>query len=555
MSVAEFATLVRGLAATASSSQRASLLEAHLRAADDLSAAWAFWFLLGHRIPRTVPVRLLREWVAERAEVSPELVASCHDHVGDLAETLSLLLPDLPEESSDVALAELVEAGVSGLAGSSREQQQRILASWWQRLDRDGAFLHLKLVTGGFRIGVARGIALRSAAAAIGVEASVLEDRVCGGFTPTAAAWRALREPPNPDEVAAQPRPFQLAGGLGIADPDLEPADAPLFGPDAIDLGSIDEWLIEPKWDGVRAQLLRRRETRLASRGEGYLDRSFPEIVDAARGLPLGCVLDGEALLWSEDRPAPFTALQRRLGVRRHQPGLFDAVHAVFFAFDLLEIDGSDVRNAPLSERRSRLETLLASARPDVIRLSPRLRFDTWEAADAARRSARDRGVEGLMLKRLDRPYEGGRGRGSWWKWKADPRTIDAVVVQAQSGHGRRAGLLSDYTLAVRHQGALVPVAKAYSGLSDAEIVAIDRILKGSVVDRRGPLRVVEPQVVLEIAFDRVQRSARHRSGVAVRFPRILRWRRDKTPEEADCLESLRSMLEPDESGGAVPRS
>lgn len=544
MSVQATAALVRDLPSIASVAARTARLAEHFAAADEASAAWTLWFLLGHRLRRPVPSAALRRWVAARAGISEELAAACHDHVGDLAETLSLLLPERDAPAEDLPLAQLVAEGVVPLASAPREAQERIVESFWRRLDRDGAFLYHKLLTGAFRVGAAQGLATRAAAAALGVDPPLLEERLMGGFEPGAAAWRALREPPDPREAARQPRPFQLAhaipaGFAGAADA----SGASLLEGGGFDPGPVSAWLFEFKWDGVRAQLIRREAPTIASRGEGRLDASFPEVIEAAAALPLGCVLDGEIVLWSRDRPAPFASLQRRLGVARHLPGLFDEERAILLAFDLLEAGGEDLRARSLEERRALLEALLAELPADSIRLSPRLLPSSWEEADAMRRGAAERGAEGLMAKRLDGAYLGGRPRGAWWKWKLDPRTIDAVVIAAQSGHGRRAGLLSDYTLAVRDGDSLVPIAKAYSGLDERELLEIDRVLRRTILARRGPVRVVEPTIVLEIAFEGVRESPRHRSGLSLRFPRIARWRRDKAPADADRLADVRAML------------
>ena len=545
MSVRELASLVRDLPAIASTAERSARLVEHFTRSDEASAAWALWFLLGHRRRRAVSAATLRRWIAARAGISEELAAACHDHVGDLAETIALLLPDPPRDPPDLPLATLVAEGVEPLAHANREEQERLVASFWDRLDRDGALLYHKLLTGGFRIGVAKGLAVRAAAEALRVDPSVLEERLMGGFEPDASAWSQLRQPTLAAEALRQPRPFQLAHAVptGFATSPAIDDPMPLEGA-AFDPGPIGDWLLEWKWDGVRAQLIRRGEPTVASRGEGRLDRSFPEVLGAARNLPEGCVLDGEILLWSGDRPAPFASLQRRLGVASHVPGLFDEVHAVLFAFDLLESDGIDRRAEPLRERRARLEAIVSALPSEgAIRISPRVEAASWEQANDLRVGAFEHGTEGLMLKRLDAPYAGGRPRGSWWKWKIDPRSVDAVVVAAQSGHGRRAGLLSDYTLALREGEGFTTIAKAYSGLSEAEIAELDRILRRTIVGRRGPVRLVEPTVVLEIAFEGLRESSRHRSRLALRFPRIRRWRRDKSPADADVLSTLRAML------------
>src|SRR5690606_928106 len=327
-----------------------------------------------------------------------------------------------------------------------------------------------------------------------------------------------------------QPYPFFLASPLETA-PEV--------------LGPPGDWLLEWKWDGIRLQLIRRGgEVALWSRGEERLDGRFPEIEAAAAGLPRDCVMDGELLGWreGEEQPLPFTALQTRIQRRKPGPKTLAATPARVRAYDLLELEGEDLRDRPQYERRQALDELLQAHGDPRLQLSPAVQVADWDAASRLREEARERGVEGLMLKRLGAPYQSGRRRGDWWKWKVDPLTIDAVLIYAQSGHGRRSTLFTDYTFALWEGDVLLPVAKAYSGLDDKEILALDRWIRAHTVDRFGPVRAVEPVQVFELAFEAVNLSARHKSGVAVRFPRILRWRHDKPAAEADRLDTLRSL-------------
>lgn len=538
MSLRRFASLVTAISQTNASSRKVRLIADHLRNSDDAVAAWTVWFLQGRRFRRAIPGRTLRRWAAERAGISEQLAETCHDHVGDLAETLTLLSAPSdarpPEAAEDPALDEVARFSLAPLAEAEPELRRSMVESMWVRLDDESRFAFHKMLTGAFRLGVAGGLVEQAIAETLGVEVELLRERLAGGFEPDADSWRRLARPPTETERADRPLPFQLAHALETVD----------------EIGPIDDWLIEPKWDGVRAQLIRRGEPALFGRGEGRLDGAFPEPIAAAAALPSGTVLDGEILLVDRDSgvPRPFAALQRRLGTVRTQANLFDTELAVFVAFDLLEVDGEDVRRRPLRERRTRLEALgLDEGGSAAIRISPRITTASWAQANGLRTEARSRGVEGLMIKRLDAVYAGGRPRGSWWKWKTDPRTIDAVLVHTQGGHGRRAGLLTDHTMALWDGDELVPVTRAYSGLTDAEMVELDRRLKRTIVGRKGPVRLLEPSIVLEIAFEGVQASTRHRSGIALRFPRIARWRRDKSPAEADHLEALRRLLPPED--------
>jgi DNA ligase-1 len=311
-------------------------------------------------------------------------------------------------------------------------------------------------------------------------------------------------------------------------------------------LGEWSAWQVEWKWDGIRAQLVKRASSvHLWSRGEELITHRFPEIAAAATRLPEGTVLDGEVLAFREGRPLPFSALQQRIGRLKQVAQLARAVPVVFMAYDVLELEGRDVRSEPLTTRRRALEELLSQGDGPlgVLRTSPVVMASSWDELATLRSESRARGVEGFMLKRLTSPYGVGRKRGNWWKWKIDPYTIDAVLIYAQPGSGKRASLLTDYTFGVWDNGELVPIAKAYSGLSNEEIAELDRWIRRHTRERFGPVRHVEPVHVFELGFEAIAPSSRHRSGVAVRFPRMLRWRKDKQPAEADTLESLRKML------------
>jgi DNA ligase-1 len=421
------------------------------------------------------------------------------------------------------------------------------LLAAWQVLDADERFLFNKLITGALRVGVSRLLVTRALSACAGVPPELLAQRLIGYLAADpgragmgAARFEALIAPAGQDEAGMQPYPFFLAHPLQSA-------------PDGA-LGDAADWLAEWKWDGIRAQLVRRAgETALWSRGEELISDRFPELIEAAAALPDNCVLDGEVLAWRGTSPLPFAHLQTRITRKRITRRLLDEVPAVFMAYDLIELDGTDLRSQPQSARRGRLEALLAGSDASALRLSPVLRGD-WPALAAERDRARELGVEGLMLKRTDAPYGIGRtkldARGQWWKWKVDPWTIDAVLIYAQRGHGRRAGLYSDYTFAVWSVTAdgmrtLVPFAKAYSGLSDAEMREVDAFIRSHTIERFGPVCSVTPELVFELGFEGIQPSPRHKSGIAVRFPRMLRLRRDKQAADADALDTLRALMSP----------
>jgi DNA ligase-1 len=521
-----FTHLCLELEQTTRTHDKLAALERYFSAAPPADAAWGLFFLTGRKIKRVVNAAQLRQWAAEEANVPPWLVDECYDAVGDVAETLALLLPEAAPDRTPPPLHRLVNERLLPMRSYGDEARRVLLVETWRLLNRTQRLVWNKLITGEFRVGVARTLVVRALAGVSGVTPAEMDHRLMGDWEPAAAAYSALVAGESAHAAVFQPYPFFLASQLG-----RQPES----------LGPVENWQVEWKWDGIRAQLIRRRgQVALWSRGEELVTHQFPEVRRASEGLPDGTVLDGEILAWEDDRPLPFSSLQRRLGRKTVQGDLFDASTVVFLAFDLLEAGGEDWRGRPLAERRRQLEVVVAGTE---LKLSPVIAAETWEAVGTWKERARDQGVEGLMLKRLDSAYGVGRPRGPWWKWKADPYTVDAVMIYAQRGHGRRASLFTDYTFGVWDRGELTPVAKAYSGLSDEEIREVDEFVRANTIRRKGPVHAVRPQLVFELAFERIQASKRHRSGVAVRFPRIARWRRDKRPEEADTLAVLEKLV------------
>jgi DNA ligase-1 len=527
-----FAELYRRLeSSTATSDKRAALLD-YFRATPPADAAWGLWFLAGNKLARIASGTELRDWVAERARLPAWLVESSYHHVGDLAETAALLLDDpLADARVERPLHAWVEGVLWPVAGAAPALRRAAVIGAWSELPEAERLLFNKLITGALRVGVSKRLVQQALADLTGLEPARIAQRMHGEWQPSAASLAALLHPGEVEGEREAPYPFFLASPLEA-------------GTDS--LGDIDDWLLEWKWDGIRLQLLRRNDVVLWSRGEERLDGRFPEIDAAALALPPGTVLDGELLAWpaamDSTAPLPFASLQKR--INRLKPGarLLQEVPVRVQAYDLLEHEGVDLRARPLSERRERLLALLASVGDPRLMASAEVRAADWAQADALRRTARTRGVEGLMLKRRTSPYQAGRRRGDWWKWKIDPLTIDAVLVYAQPGSGRRSTLYTDYTFALWQGGSLVPVAKAYSGLSDLEISRLDAWIRANTLERFGPVRVVKPEHVFELGFEAVNASNRHKSGVAVRFPRILRWRPDKAPADADHVDSLRAL-------------
>jgi DNA ligase-1 len=523
-----FAALYAELDASTATRDKVAALAGYFRTAAPEDAAWALHFLSGERLKRTVGPAELRALAVRASGYPAWLVEESYAHVGDLAETITLLTrrADLASEPDRPLHAWVAE--LQALPRLDAEARALRILGWWSALDDPARYVLNKLLTGALRVGVSQRLVVQGLSDAFDLPADRLAQRLAGHWAPSVAAWERLVAPAATDDGRGdQPYPFFLASPLEC---------------EAGSLGARGEWLAEWKWDGIRAQLIRRGETvAVWSRGEERLDGRFPEIEHAARALPDGCVLDGEILAWRDGAPLPFALLQKRIGRLKPGPKSLADAPVSFLAYDLLEAGHRDLRAEPLQARRDQLASLLAASGAPFP-LSPPVAGEDWSALAAARESARERGTEGLMLKRLDSPYQLGRKRGDWFKWKVDPLTLDAVLVYAQAGHGRRANLYTDYTFAVWHGDALVPVAKAYSGLDDAEIARLDRWIRAHTRERFGPVRSVEPQQVFELAFEGIQSSGRHKSGVAVRFPRILRWREDKPAAEADRLETLQAL-------------
>lgn len=536
-----FADLYSALDASSGTQARVDALVAYFSGVDAADGAWALHVLLGKQGKRLITGRRLRQICLEESPLPEWLFDDCYAHVGDSAETITLLWAQVGAGASEPlqhSLQHWMEQLLPAAAALEGSEQAEAVRQLWRGLSRSELLVANKLLTGGLRVGVAQGLVVRALARLSGLEEAQLQHRLMGGFKPGAAALTALLAPADGAEaVPSRPYPFYLASPL-----EQQPA------------GPASDWQAEWKFDGIRGQLIRRaNEVFLWSRGEELIGAAFPELLAAAGCLANGTVLDGEILVWpaGSDQPAPFAQLQRRLG--RKAPGrkLLAECPAAFVAYDLLELGGEDLRQRPLSQRRAALEELLQdlpettpTPAAGLLRLSPRLPLTAWEQLEPLRLQAASAAAEGLMLKGLASPYLAGRKRGQWWKHKRDPYTLDAVLLYAQAGSGRRANLFTDYTFGLWDgEGQLVSFAKAYSGLDDAEITALDRWIRSHTSERFGPVRAVQPLQVFELAFEGLQRSSRHKSGIAVRFPRIARWRQDKPAAEADSLASALALL------------
>jgi DNA ligase-1 len=526
----DFAALYDAIDATTSTQGKVAALGAYFGAAAPADAAWAVAFLVGRRPKRLVRAPDIRAWAADEAAIPEWLFEASYAQVGDLAETIALLVPDTARGATVGTLAEWVEQRLLPLGTLDGDAQRAALVGAWRELSGTARFVYNKLITGAFRVGVSEGLVVRALAQVSGQPADVIAHRLMGAWEPSAEWYARVMRADGDDADWSRPYPFFLAHPL-----EGEPSA----------LGDVGDWQAEWKWDGIRAQVIvRHGKVFVWSRGEELLAGRFPEVEQAAAFLPAGTVLDGELLAWRDGRPLPFAALQKRIGRTSVGRKLLADVPCALVAYDLLEHDGADVRAWPLAERRAVLERLVSALPTGApIHASPVLAAATWDDLVAQRAASRAALAEGLMVKRRAAAYGTGRRGGDWYKWKVAPLTVDAVMLYAQAGHGRRAGLYTDFTFAVWDGDTLVPFAKAYSGLTDAELREVDRWIRRNTIESFGPVRSVTPELVFELAFEGIQASPRHKSGIAVRFPRIARMRPDKPAREADTLETIRALL------------
>lgn len=562
-------------------------LARYFRESSPLDAVWGLYFLTGKKLGAIASSKQLRAWVSEISDTPLWLVERSYEVAGDLAETLALLLPETQGETSAdapelaVSLSALVEETLMPLRERAEVSKFEELSQLWRRMDVDERFVLNKLITGGLRMGVSRTLVERGLAQGLGLPESLVTHRLIGDWEPTVETWERITDPTATALDLAQPYAFFLASPLEerSVPKEVDTEKDPLAR--LHDLGIIEDWQIEWKWDGIRAQVIRREGVvMLWSRGEERVHEMFPEITEAADSLPEGTVLDGEITTWDRERVGSFTSLQHRLGRKAVSASVREKYPCVFIAYDLLECAGKDMRETPLETRREMLDAVIsewekseiqnasnstarnqkAAEQIDFfdtlepvetectvdykIKCSETVSLASWEDAATLRAESRSRRVEGFMLKRKSSPYRGGRVKGDWWKWKIDPYTVDCVMLYAQAGHGRRAGLYTDFTFGVWDGEDLVPFTKAYSGLTNKEFKQVDSWIKKNTLSKRGPVRMVHPELVFEIAFENIHASKRHKAGLALRFPRIARWRQDKLAKEADTLESLQALIE-----------
>ncbi|MGJ3254396.1 MAG: ATP-dependent DNA ligase [Elainellaceae cyanobacterium] len=531
-----FTQLFQQVDSTTSTNEKVRALQQYFHDEEPANAVWAIYLFLGKTRRRLITSRILRDIFLHISEIPEWLFEDCYAHVGDTSEAIALLLKDTPldrQETLDIPLHEWMETIIPQVKKAESDDEIRdLVLLWWASLNPFEVFVLNKLLTGAFRVGVSDKLVIRALSAEYDLPEAVLTHRLMGDFEPTAEFFQRLVSPETTESLPSQPYPFFLASQL----------DEEKFEHDE----DVTRWQAEWKWDGIRAQVIKRADqVFIWSRGEDLITHQFPEIEDCFQAVPNGFVLDGEILCWAagDDRPLNFNYLQKRLGRKRVSQKLREENPARFIAYDLLEYYGQDIREKPLSDRRKLLVETLDTFDLNLIGFAPLLEFDTFADLRSLRSQSRDAGAEGLVIKAKDSPYLVGRKRGYWWKYKVDPMTLDAVLIYAQAGSGKRANLFTDYTFALWRDNELIPFAKAYSGLDNDEINELDKWIRKHTIEKFGPVRSVEPAHVFEIGFEGIAESNRHKSGIAVRFPRILRWRKDKPVNEADTLQSAFELL------------
>lgn len=528
-----FTELFQAIDSTTSTNEKIRALKAYFAAEAPENAVWALYLLLGKTRRRLITSRVLREAFLKISNLPEWLFEDCYAHVGDSAEVIALLLPEQSlqiESASTLPLQQWMEEIIPQVKFAQTDTDlHELVMSWWSSLSTHEVFVLNKVLTGAFRFGASEKLVIKGLAEACQVPEATLTHRLMGDFSPTPSFYRQLVSLEAVQNAPSQPYPFFLAS----------PIDEEKFKHE-----DFSGWVAEWKWDGIRAQVIKRADQIFIwSRGEDLITHLFPEIEAACLNLPNGTVLDGEILCWQDNMPLSFSHLQKRLGRKRVSQALMAACPVHFIAYDLLEHYGSDVREQELSNRQCLLHQILAQHPSEQIHRSEANTFTSFEALAQLRTTSQGEGAEGLVIKALNSPYLVGRKRGYWWKYKVDPMSLDAVLIYAQAGSGKRANLFTDYTFALWHEDKLVPFAKAYSGLDNAEIDELDKWIRRHTVEKFGPVRSVQPTYVFEIGFEGITSSKRHKSGISVRFPRILRWRRDKPIEEADTLQNAMTLL------------
>jgi len=533
-----FARLFLSLDETNKTNEKVKVLKDYFNSVPDTDKMHMLALFSGRQPKRQINATLVRTWAMEITHIPDWLFAESYQVVGDLAETIALLMPET-NNSSSKTLTEWI-AELNALGPKTEEEKKTWLLDSWAMLDSQERFVFNKLLTGSFRVGVSQSLVVKALSEISGLDAATLTHRIMGNWQPETYQYAELIQEQGAADDVSRPYPFFLAYAIQETSEKQKSA-----GDMRESLGEETDWQTEWKWDGIRAQLIKRDgKIFIWSRGEDLSTDKFPELHPFLHALPEGTVIDGEILSFRDGLPMPFNVLQTRIGRKNLNKKILEDSPVAVIAYDCLEFGGEDIRTRTQAERRVALESLhQATPFPDKFNISSLILFNTWEELAKIRERSREMIAEGIMLKRKSAAYQVGRKRGDWWKWKIDPLSVDAVMIYAQKGHGRRADLYTDYTFAVWDGDKLVPFAKAYSGLTDAEINKVDYFVKRNTLEKFGPVRTVKPELVFEIGFEGINRSTRHKSGIALRFPRILRWRHDKPKEEADTLDTLKALL------------
>lgn len=523
-----FADLINALETTNKTNTKIDAIIDYLERTPDEDKVWFIALFTGKRPKRNVNTNYMKEWALEITKLPYWLFQESYSSVGDLGETLSLILPP-PQENIERTLSEWMNEIVS-LKGKTDTEKKEFVLNSWNGLDYTERLIFNKLIGGSFRIGVSDKTLINALTKFSGQESSALMHSLMGKWLPDEVSFKELIDAENVNPDNSKPYPFCLAYPL-----EKKPEE----------LGNSDEWLVEYKWDGIRGQIIRRNdEVFIWSRGEELVTEQFPEITEVVKAMKGNFVIDGEILAVKNGKVLNFNELQKRLNRKTLTKKMLSEIPIEVFVYDLLELENNDLREKPISARRALLEELLLNENPQNIKISQSLDFEKWEELDLLRENSREVNSEGLMLKQKNSPYHSGRKKGDWWKWKINPFTIDAVLIYAQKGSGRRSAYYTDYTFAVKNGDTLVTIAKAYSGLTDKEIMEVSRFVTKNAIEKFGPVRTVKTELVFEIAFEGIGLSNRHKSGVALRFPRIVRWRKDKTVDEIDSLEEIKKLIQ-----------
>ncbi len=527
--LAKFAALVFQISSSTKTNDKLDALAEYFTVADDKDKVWVIAIFSGRRPRRIVNSRLLAEWCTTFANLPSWLFLESYSTVGDLGETIALLLPESTNKNGiGESLSWFLEKFIE-IEKQDESIRKKFIFDSWEQMNHAERFVFNKLITGSFRIGVSQKVIVNALSKVVEHSSSVIAHRISGNWDPSTTTFSNLLSTEVTEVDHSKPYPFYLAYAL-----EDEPAT----------LGNPNEWQAEWKWDGIRGQIIKRNnELFVWSRGEELMTDKFPEYHILKDLLPDGIALDGEIISASEGKPMPFAALQTRIGRKNIFKKQLQEAPICFFVYDLIEFNGEDWREKTLLERRSKLEEILGGINHNSIQLSPIINFTNWEKLADLRKNSREMNCEGIMLKRKNSVYKVGRKRGDWWKWKIDALTIDCVMIYAQKGSGRRSNLYTDYTFAVKDGDKLVSFTKAYSGLTDKEFAQVDNFVKRNSIEKFGPVRTVKPELVFEIAFEGIAASNRHKSGVALRFPRMSRWRKDKKVDEINTIEDLKSML------------